>query len=357
MNKLVSKSHDVARQAIDLLIQQDLAASLPNIELFIEYLSGMKSELVEEINRFLKTGTRISQDQLDHLYQSHIVRVDLAHGVGQLAADLQLEIEDLYAIVEARGETNHQMNDELTNISDQLHQSVEDYPAVRTLLESVVGITRKIRDENKELECSLAASTNEISNLRRSVEAIQKEALSDPLTGISNRKSFEGAIARFIDEARSSTEPLALIMADVDHFKKFNDTWGHQTGDQVLRLVAEVMKANIKGQDHLARYGGEEFAMLLPGTSLENAHILANHIRAAVESRRLRKRVSNEDLGVVTMSMGVAELNKHDNRVSFVDRADYCLYKAKDQGRNQVVSAVGTSANNASSPNSVSDVA
>lgn len=126
-------------------------------------------------------------------------------------------------------------------------------------------------------------------------------------------------------------------MADVDHFKQFNDRWGHQTGDHVLRLVADVMNANIKGADVLARYGGEEFAIILPGTTLSNAVMLADRIRKAVESRRLKKRRTDEDLGVVTLSMGAALLRWNDNVDSFVERADNLLYAAKNGGRNRVV--------------------
>ena len=126
-------------------------------------------------------------------------------------------------------------------------------------------------------------------------------------------------------------------MADIDHFKQFNDTWGHQTGDQVLRLVAEVMDANLKGQDLLSRYGGEEFAMILPETKIENAEMLANRIREAVESRRLQKRRTGEDLGVITLSMGIAGHVEQDDPESMVERADECLYAAKRTGRNRVV--------------------
>ena len=98
--------------------------------------------------------------------------------------------------------------------------------------------------------------------------------------------------------AVADDKELALILSDVDHFKKFNDTWGHTTGDQVLRLVAEVMNAKVKGQDFLARYGGEEFIIALPDTSVQNAKMLADRIRTAIQSRRLKKRRTNEDLGV-----------------------------------------------------------
>lgn len=159
----------------------------------------------------------------------------------------------------------------------------------------------------------------------------------DPLTGIKNRKTFDATIRDKFVEARKQGTPLTLVLADIDHFKSFNDQWGHQTGDQVLRLVAEVMNANVKGKDVLARFGGEEFAVILPETSLANAAMLANRIRRAVEARRLKKRRTGEDLGVITMSMGVALATPNDDVENFIERADQCLYLAKGRGRNQVV--------------------
>ena len=107
-------------------------------------------------------------------------------------------------------------------------------------------------------------------------------------------------------EASELGTPLCLMLLDIDHFKRFNDTWGHQTGDQVLRLVAMTLKSNIKGKDMAARYGGEEFAAILPETDLEGAMIVADNIRKAIQAKELLKRSTNEKLGRITASFGVA---------------------------------------------------
>jgi len=333
----IEQSHRVGKLALAMLKDLGLSATARHYEVIYSHVDGRAPALSRDLQKFLDVNGRITPDEVDTLYHMHISRADLARNIDELATGLQLEIDDLFEVIEAQGESTHQRSTELGDISNQIRQTAQDYPAVGTLLESVVSITRKMRDENLALENSLAASTTEITNLRRNVESIQREALSDPLTGISNRKSFDQALVSLIEETRESGRPLALIMADVDHFKKFNDRWGHQTGDQVLRLVAEVMNANIKGQDMLARYGGEEFAILLPGTSLENAFMLADRIRRAVESRRLKKRQSNEDLGVITMSMGIASYFKNESPAMLVERADKALYIAKERGRNRVI--------------------
>jgi diguanylate cyclase len=126
-------------------------------------------------------------------------------------------------------------------------------------------------------------------------------------------------------------------MFDIDYFKSFNDSYGHLTGDQVLRLVGMSLKQSIKGQDITARYGGEEFAVVLPNTALRQALTVADHIRRAVMSKELKKKSTGEILGRVTISVGVSMLKTGDDMDSLIERADACLYAAKRAGRNRVV--------------------
>ena len=161
--------------------------------------------------------------------------------------------------------------------------------------------------------------------------------MTDPLTGIGNRKYFDRAVADAVALAISEGEPLSLLMFDIDHFKSFNDNYGHLTGDQVLRLVAMSLKQTIKGQDITARYGGEEFAVVLPNTALRQALAVADHIRRAVMAKELKKKSTGEILGRVTISVGVSMLRRGDTPDSLIERADACLYAAKRNGRNRVI--------------------
>jgi diguanylate cyclase len=126
-------------------------------------------------------------------------------------------------------------------------------------------------------------------------------------------------------------------MIDIDHFKSFNDNYGHLTGDQVLRLVAMALKHSVKGQDITARYGGEEFAVILPNTALRQALTVADNVRRSVMSKQLKKKSTGEILGRVTISAGVSMLQPGDNAHALIDRADACLYAAKRNGRNRVI--------------------
>ena len=191
---------------------------------------------------------------------------------------------------------------------------------VKAIVEMLVKSTREMRETNKALEDRLTLSKNEISNLQQSLEAIRAESLTDPLTGLGNRKYFDRMIDMAVQNALASGEPLSLLMFDIDHFKSFNDSYGHLTGDQVLRLVGMSLKQTIKGQDITARYGGEEFAVVLPNTALRQALTVADHIRRAVMAKELKKKSTGEILGRVTISVGVlhAEAGRRHRRA---DRA------------------------------------
>jgi diguanylate cyclase len=191
---------------------------------------------------------------------------------------------------------------------------------------------------SKTLELQLQTSSREVSDLRDRLESVKKESLTDQLTGISNRKAFDNELQESIDRSIETGEPLSLVMCDIDHFKIFNDTWGHQTGDQVLRLVANCLSENVKGRDTAARYGGEEFVVILPQTELMGAVNLAKQIRSKVESKKLVKKSTGDILGVITISAGVTQYNPQESAADFVSRADACLYAAKHAGRNCVIS-------------------
>ena len=336
----IETTHRNAELALAALKKIGLAASPRNFEVWYAHVEGRHPALSRDIQVATDSFGKVSQTNADMLFARHIQQADYAANVIDLATRFQSEVNDLQDVLEQSGETATGNSETLNDLADQIRRTSEEFPAVGALIEQAVSVAKDMRSQNEQLENRLAESTTQVTTLQRSVENIQAEAMKDPLTGVANRLMFDKSLEDEIFAAEKNQGTLALIMADIDHFKIFNDKWGHQTGDQVLRLVAEVMNANVKGQDILARYGGEEFAILLPGTSLENAHMLADRIRGAVEARRLKKRRSNEDLGVITMSMGVSEFRVSDTSESLVERADKCLYRAKDSGRNCVVNEI-----------------
>lgn len=343
MNERVEESHRIAGRALEALKTAGLAASPRNLELWFILIEGRNPALARDIQRLVQKDGTFKQTDADALYDAHIVRQGLSRDVIDLIQRFEDEMGKVADAVETSGASASGNTEKLRFLSAELKRSATDNPAIGALMDGVLSVAKSVREANERLEQQLQRSSDEVDTLRRNIENIQQEAMLDPLTGVKNRKTFDLELDRLARGAKETGEPLALIMADVDHFKKFNDRWGHQTGDHVLRLVADVMNANVKGQDVLARYGGEEFAIILPGTSLSNAVMLANRIRTAVESRRLKKRRTEEDLGVITLSMGAAVFAWNDTMDSLVERADNCLYAAKKGGRNQVFDETMTS--------------
>eukprot|EP01036_Dinobryon_divergens_P061661 gene61661-biopygen14112 len=159
--------------------------------------------------------------------------------------------------------------------------------------------------------------------------------MTDALTNLANRKAFDEELLRACDEAEKKRQTLSLAVLDIDHFKRFNDTWGHQTGDQVIRYVASVIGRLGATPRFSARYGGEEFAMIFPGEDRDVAMAVVEKVREEISTRVLKRRSTNEDLGAVTLSAGIAESTRSEKPVELIERADGALYASKRNGRNR----------------------
>ncbi len=340
----LDRSYGVAEEALKAIRGLRLAATPRNIELLMAHLYQNHPTLSEDFEKSVRPDGSMGQPQADRLYDAHILRTDLAAEIAVMLQRFEAEVAKMSGAVAQSGAESRGHSEELSTLSVALSDIVDEdaggggNPDIMRLVQGVIKVARAAQETNEQLEQQLNESSDEISFLRENIASIQQEAMTDPLTGVKNRKTFDVAIEKTIDRAREEETPMSLVLADVDHFKRFNDKWGHQTGDQVLRLVADMMKQNVKGQDVLARYGGEEFAIILPATSRDNGVKLADRIREAVGARALKKRRSNESMGNVTLSMGVAELRSGDTVEAIIERADKCLYQAKAAGRNQVVS-------------------
>ena len=249
------------------------------------------------------------------------------------------EIDDVMALITEALGMSESYDAKLTGANEKL-RTAKSSEQIKAVVDGLLKSTHEMRETNKALENRLVLSKTEISNLQHSLEAIRAESLTDPLTGLGNRKYFDRSIDMAVRSALASGEPLSLLMFDIDHFKSFNDSYGHLTGDQVLRVVAMSLKQTIKGQDITARYGGEEFAVVLPNTGLRQALTVADHIRRAVMAKELKKKSTGEILGRVTISVGVSMLKPDDDTDSLIERADACLYAAKRNGRNRAICEV-----------------
>ena len=308
-----------------------------HFEIWYTYATGYNAALNQMINEVLTRDGTLSETEVNRLYDTYISANRLSDRIDNVGSQVVGEIDQIMSMIGAAAGSASSYGERLTNVAQKLGRA-SDEPAVRTIVEGLVQATKEMERDNKTLEARLSASKREITELQHNLDAVRSESLIDPLTSLANRKYFDDALIKAIAHARGRDEPLSLMMTDIDHFKKFNDSYGHLTGDQVLRLVAMSAKQSVKGVDIAARYGGEEFAIVLPNTLLRTAVLIADQIRCAVMNKELRKRSTGAHLGRVTISVGVATLGNSDTAQSLIERADACLYAAKRAGRNRVIS-------------------
>jgi diguanylate cyclase len=318
-----------------------------NYEVWYTYVTGYNPQLNQLINDLLSRNGQVTEADLEQLHETQFSPTRQMAQLNQVGTQVKDEIDQVMAMIEAAAGTATSYTESLAGVTQQLG-ATKDREGLRSIVESLVQTAKDMELSNQALEARLNASRQEIHQLQENLETVRHESLTDPLTTLANRKFFDQALEKALGDAATKREPLSLMMTDIDHFKTFNDSYGHQTGDQVLRLVALSVKNNIKGQDIAARYGGEEFAVVLPNTVLRSATTVADHIRRAVMTKQLMKRSTHEQLGRITISIGVATMRDGDTAQSLIGRADACLYAAKHAGRNRVIGesdpeATGTS--------------
>jgi diguanylate cyclase len=328
---------EIALQQIRALRQLALPR---NFEVWYQYATGYNPELNRSINETLAQKGTLDDADIDQIYSTFLSPIRVSDRIDAVGSRVLDEIKQVLGMIDAASGSATSYSESLADASEKL-EGVIDHDTLRAVIERLMEGAKEIEVSNKKLEARLSASRQEIEQLQQNLETLRTESRTDPLTNLANRKFFDTALGKAIAEAKQNNQPLSLLMTDIDHFKSFNDKYGHLTGDQVLRLVALSVKQNVKGQDTVARYGGEEFMVALPNTALQSALTVADHIRRAIMTKELVKRSTGERLGRVTISIGIAVLRANDTAQTLIERADKSLYAAKRSGRNRVECEAG----------------
>jgi len=306
-------------------------------ELCYTYASGINEQLNERLNMLLGKDNSLSMENVLQVYREFFDNPsDLESQLTNVSQEMSHKIESVNRAMDDAIDTAEVYSGSLDSAANKLATDM-NADELQRLASKLLTETKQMQEANQNLEHKLKVSQKDISSLKRDLDTARRETMLDALTKIANRKSFDQRLKQEFDSFEQSGNNFCLLMMDIDHFKAFNDNYGHQTGDQVLRLVAVTLKSNIKGRDHAARYGGEEFAAILPDTDLRGARLIAEKIRKAVHAKELLKRSTNQKLGRITISIGAAQVHKDESIHQLIERADECLYTAKREGRNQVV--------------------
>jgi diguanylate cyclase len=326
----------LAKTALALMGDCNVPPTPDNFELFYVHASGQNAALSLIVGEMISQRRPFSPKVLSELHARALPRERAAKAMDDFGSGISEMLDVVLDKLEAAGKHAGDYGRTLSEVSGELGDD-HSPDGLRKLVDGLLGATRAMEERTKNLEGELQRSSQQVTELKVQLDDVRKETRIDPLTGIANRKAFDLELQSAIEDAAETGAGLSLLMCDIDHFKSFNDSWGHQTGDQVLRLVAHCLSENVKGRDTAARYGGEEFTVILRQTGLDGALHLADQIRATVEGKKLVKKSTGDILGRITISIGVAQLSGRDHAETLVQRADTCLYRAKHAGRNRVV--------------------
>lgn len=324
-----------ANQALARLRDEGLSPLPKNFELWFAYYAQSHVDVVRALDTLMAQKQPITNAQCEGIHQRYLSEEKRSDSVREAGIRIEATISGVTKKVDVARSATQQFNSALKTASKKL-DGQNTPPKIHFVIGELLVNTRQMMEHNQQLEDALAQSSVAMQALGRDLESIRKQAVTDGLTSLANRQAFDTELARLCQSLAQGQAPFSLLMFDIDHFKKFNDTYGHPVGDEVLRLVARTLGQSVRSSDLAARYGGEEFAILLPDTDLQAATQLADALRSKIESMSLVRRKSGDKLGRVTVSGGAAQSSAREKPGLLLARADAALYQAKARGRNRV---------------------
>ncbi|BBF91961.1 GGDEF domain-containing protein [Blastochloris tepida] len=326
----------LAQAAIQWIRENGLPADPPSFELWYVYFTRLVPQLNRDVDDILARNGTITAADSDALYAQHLVSSPDRDRVGVIGENVNGEMSRIAAILDGAVVAAQRCDHTLIDLDAWISRA-DDRTSLKAVIDRLSTTTRAVIEENRAHRTALEAARGSIAQMHDDLAAMQIESRTDPLTSLANRKHFDWALDAAIARAATARQPLSLLMCDVDHFKSFNDTWGHAVGDDVLRLIAREIRHITRASDVAARYGGEEFAIICTDTALAEGATVAERLRASVFRRDIVQRSTGIVLGKVTVSVGLAELRAGDTARELIERADACLYAAKRLGRNRVI--------------------
>lgn len=330
----MQQTQQYATETLQEMEKRAIEPTPENYSVWYAVVTGANAGLRQQVEVMASNDQEFDKFRNQSLFEEYILPTLASGAIASAGDDLDSIVYRLNSTVGEAGESAEKYGAALAEASDSLGAGGAD---VQAIVGSLMAETKAMQERNTALQAELSESTSEIDALREKLEDSKREAETDGLTNIANRKRFDRSLNELSDAARESGETMCLLMVDIDFFKKFNDSFGHQTGDQVLKLVARTLIDCVRDDDLAARYGGEEFSVILPRADLGMAWDIGERIRTQVGAKKIMKRSTNEDLGTITLSVGVSLYRPGEPVANLLKRADDALYLCKENGRNRVL--------------------
>ncbi len=326
-----------ARHCLSLMSEHQVTPTPSNYCLWYHYIAGSLPSLKQDMDQALAKGGFRLEDGV-RLFEKYFGTDRETKGLERIGNDLTDTIANVIKQIGDAGQNSQIFGNQLRDFDGSLRTVADkDGKGVQEIVSRLIQATQDMARQNRDLQEQLEGSSAQVTSLRDHLQQVRNEAMQDGLTGVGNRRCFDLKLVEHSKLALQSSAELCVVLIDIDHFKRFNDTYGHRVGDQVLRVVGAQLKAAASTNDVPARYGGEEFALLLPDCPLTTATERADRLRRALAEQYLRNKQTGECFGQVTVSMGVARYRANEPLEDFMGRADTALYRAKRQGRNCVI--------------------
>lgn len=330
------KAKRIFTTLIDAFEEQNINPTPLNYFVWYQYYKGDNPKFRQEMDSILNDPFGYNDRVGRRLYDEYLTDTDDSNSEFDRA--FRRLIDMMVKKMNAWSDKLETHTEELDACTTKLSNPNLDADEVKAITNSVLNAASSMKESSQEFQKEMSQSSQEVKILRQQLIEARSEAMQDELTEIGNRKAFNNAMQELMFDAQDDPSKLCLIISDIDHFKKFNDTYGHLVGDSVLRYYASIMKKSKGDNETICRYGGEEFAILIANSSLEEAHKRAEEIRVGIESAHLKRKNETQPISTITASFGIAAYKgEAETDEDFINRADEALYKAKKDGRNRIV--------------------
>ncbi|MGB0203657.1 MAG: GGDEF domain-containing protein [Neptuniibacter sp.] len=331
-----NQAAEYLRQAVPLMVKHNIPPNPLNYALWYTYVSDRVPELNVQLDKTLTTYGTCPTMLSEQLFREHMIK-DEIQGSEDIQANLISLINNLHEHAGDVAKESASFSDVLEDSLDSLKKSEDGETSlpVESVIAALSTHTKKMSETTRLFQDRMDEAQAEIQSLKEELNKSRQDARVDPLTNLFNRRTFDAELEMLTAGNQSITSSFVLV--DVDHFKRFNDTYGHLMGDKVLQYVGKLLKDSCPEPMIPVRYGGEEFAVLMPGSTQETASKLAEEIRAKIQAIRIKQKKSGEVISSITASFGVSQLVPGETPEKLIERTDQALYQAKESGRNRVI--------------------